>query len=109
MRESPAIDLIDALLGAGASVTAFDPQAMQAARRVFGDRIGYAANPYEALDGAEALAIVTEWLVFRNPDFEQIRSRLRQPIVVDGRNLYDPAKMRRLGFRYFGIGRGEPR
>lgn len=107
MRESPAIDLVEALLTAGARVRAFDPQAMQSARRIFGERIVFAADPYEALDGADALAIVTEWLVFRNPDFGEIRSRLKQPIVVDGRNLYDPARMRRLGFRYYGIGRGE--
>jgi len=107
MRESPAIDLVEALLAAGARVRAFDPQAMQSARRIFGERIAFAADPYDALVGAEALAIVTEWLVFRNPDFDAIRSRLKQPIVVDGRNLYDPAKMRRLGFRYYGIGRGD--
>lgn len=107
MRESPSIDLVEALLAAGARVRAFDPQAMQAARRIFGERVVFAADPYDALVGADALAIVTEWLQFRNPDFDEIRSRLKQPIVVDGRNLYDPAKMRRLGFRYFGIGRGE--
>jgi UDPglucose 6-dehydrogenase len=107
VRESPAIELVRGLLDAGASVAAHDPQAMGSARRVLGDRVTYVADPYEALRDADALAIMTEWLAFRNPDFEVVKARLRRPVVVDGRNLYDPAKMRRLGFRYFGIGRGE--
>jgi len=109
MRESPAIPLIDALVAARAVVNAFDPQAMDVARGRFGDRIRYAADPYEALAGADALVIVTEWLVFRNPDFARIKASLRQPLIVDGRNLYEPARMRSLGFRYLGIGRGEGR
>jgi UDPglucose 6-dehydrogenase len=107
MRESPAIPLVERLLGEGASVAAHDPQAMTTARHVFGDRIAYAADPYTALAGADALVIVTEWLVFRNPDFALIKDRLRQPVIVDGRNLFEPDRMRALGFRYFGIGRGE--
>jgi UDPglucose 6-dehydrogenase len=107
MRESPSIPLIEGLLADGATVAAFDPQAMHTGRQVFGDRIGYAADPYDALAGADALAIVTEWLVFRNPDFTRMKQGLRQPIVVDGRNLYEPRKMAALGFRYVGIGRGE--
>jgi UDPglucose 6-dehydrogenase len=106
VRESPAIELVRGLLDAGASVAAHDPQAMGSARRLFGDRVVYVADPYDALRDADALAIMTEWLAFRNPDFEVMKARLRRPIVVDGRNLYDPEKMRRLGFRYFGIGRG---
>jgi UDPglucose 6-dehydrogenase len=80
---------------------------MTTARAVFGDRITYAADPYAALDGADALVIVTEWLVFRNPDFALIKQRLRRPVIVDGRNLFEPARMGALGFRYFAIGRGE--
>jgi UDPglucose 6-dehydrogenase len=107
MRASPALSLIERLLAEGASVAAHDPQAMTTARSVFGERITYAVDPYAALDGADALVIVTEWLVFRNPDFPQIRKQLRQPVIVDGRNLFEPDRMRALGFRYFGIGRGE--
>lgn len=105
MRESPAVALIDALLAAGASVRAHDPEAMTVARGVWGDRIVYATDPYHALDGADALAVVTEWLVYRTPDFDRIRATLRRPVVVDGRNLYEPARMARLGFQYAGIGR----
>jgi len=107
MRESPAVPLVEGLLKEGARVAAFDPQAMQTARQMFGDRIRYAADPYDALQGADALAIVTEWLVFRNPDFVRMKEVLRQPIVVDGRNLYEPRKMAALGIRYVGVGRGE--
>jgi UDPglucose 6-dehydrogenase len=107
IRESPALAVVRALLDAGASVAAHDPQALEQARRELGDRIAYVADPYEALQDADALAIMTEWLAFRNPDFEVMKSRLRRGVIVDGRNLYDPEKMRRLGFRYYGIGRGE--
>ena len=105
MRESPSIPLIEGLLAAGARVQAHDPKAMETARAVFGDRVMYAADPYSAVHGADALAIVTEWLVYRNPDFDRVKSLLRQALVVDGRNLYDPARMRALGFTYHGIGR----
>ena len=105
MRESPSIPLIEGLLTAGARVQAHDPKAMETARAVFGDRVMYAADPYSAVHGADALAIVTEWLVYRNPDFDRVKSLLRQALVVDGRNLYDPARMRALGFTYHGIGR----
>ncbi len=105
MRESPSIPLVEGLLAAGARVQAHDPKAMETAREVFGDRVMYAADPYSAAHGADALAIVTEWLVYRNPDFDRVKSLLRQPLVVDGRNLYDPVRMRALGFTYHGIGR----
>jgi UDPglucose 6-dehydrogenase len=105
MRESPSIPLIENLLREGVTVRAHDPKAASAAREVFGDRIAYAADPYRALEGADALAIVTEWLVYRNPDFERLKQALKTPVVVDGRNLYDPQRMRALGFTYFGIGR----
>lgn len=106
MREAPAIPLVEGILAAGGTVSAHDPKAAEVARGIFGDRIDYARDPYEAVEGADALAIVTEWLVYRNPDFERIRGALREPVVVDGRNLFDPGKMARLGFRYASIGRG---
>ena len=93
MRESPALTLIDDLLAAGASVVGHDPEAMKEARRRLGDRIGYAKSNYDALAGADALAVVTEWNEYRHPDFARMRAALKRPIVVDGRNLYDPAKM----------------
>ena len=105
MRESPALPLLDGILAAGGSVRAHDPKAMEVARELYGDRIGYAGDPYDALAGADALVILTEWLVYRNPDFERMRTLLRRPLVLDGRNLYDPERMTRLGFEYHGIGR----
>ena len=106
MRESPAVSLVDALLDAGAHVRAHDPQAMHVARGIWGDRVAFLDDPYEALDGADALAVVTEWLVYRNPDFQRIRTALREPVLIDGRNLYAPDRMRELGFRHATIGRG---
>jgi UDPglucose 6-dehydrogenase len=105
MREAPSIPLIEALLAAGASVRAYDPEAMKVARRMFGDRITYAASNYDALEGADALAIVTEWNEFRRPDFARARSLMRSPVVFDGRNLFTPAQMKQNGFRYYSIGR----
>jgi UDPglucose 6-dehydrogenase len=105
MREAPSRVLIEALLDAGAAVTAYDPVAMHEARRIFGDRIAYAEQPLSALDDADALAIVTEWKEFRSPDFTEIKTRLKQPLVFDGRNLYEPALVRDAGLEYFAIGR----
>jgi UDPglucose 6-dehydrogenase len=105
IRESAAIDLVDALLEKGASVAVFDPQAMEPARNRFGDRVRYATDPYDALTGADGLAVATEWLVFRNPDFDRIKASMAGDVLVDGRNLYDPDQMRGLGFLYQGIGR----
>ena len=105
IRESPAIPLIEGLLAHGARVQAHDPHAMDNARALFGERITYAHDPYAAARGADALVIVTEWLVYRNPDFERLRSVLAGRVLVDGRNLYDPARMRALGFQYSSIGR----
>ncbi len=105
VRESPAIPLIEGLLAAGAAVSAHDPRAGPSARARFGERIAYAADPYEALDGASALVIVTEWLVYRTPDFERMRRLMRRPLVVDGRNLYQPGRMRAHGFEYRTVGR----
>jgi UDPglucose 6-dehydrogenase len=106
MRESPAIPLIEGLLAAGARVQTHDPKATDTARMIFGDRVMYAADPYSAAHGADALALMTEWLVYRNPDFERVRRLLRRPLLIDGRNLYDPDRMATLGFEYHGIGRG---
>jgi UDPglucose 6-dehydrogenase len=106
MRESPTVPLIDGLLAAGARVQTHDPKATDSARLIFGDRVMYAADPYSAAHGADALAIMTEWLVYRNPDFERVRKLVRRPLLIDGRNLYDPDRMATLGFEYHGIGRG---
>ncbi|MGH7548185.1 MAG: UDP-glucose dehydrogenase family protein [Gemmatimonadales bacterium] len=106
MRESPALVLVEALLGAGAYVRVHDPAALDAARHRFGDRVAYADHAYDALRGAAALAIVTEWLEYRNPDFARVKQLLSRPLIVDGRNLYDPGRLARLGFTYDSIGRG---
>ncbi len=105
MRESPAIPLIEGLLERGATVLAHDPHAMDTARALFADRVTYARDPYAAAHGASALVVVTEWLVYRTPDFERLRAELARPLVVDGRNLYEPARMAALGFEYHAIGR----
>jgi UDPglucose 6-dehydrogenase len=106
MRESPSIPLIEGLLAAGARVQTHDPKATDSARLIFGDRVMYAADPYSAAHGADAVAVMTEWLVYRNPDFERVRKLVRRPLLIDGRNLYDPDRMATLGFEYHGIGRG---
>ncbi len=107
MREAPSRRVVADLLARGASVCVYDPVAMAEARRIFGaePRIVYAESPAAALDGADALVIVTEWKEFRSPDFDEMKRRLKAPLVFDGRNLYDPAQMRASGIRYFAIGR----
>jgi UDPglucose 6-dehydrogenase len=105
MREAPAIPLIESLLSAGASVQAFDPEAIRVAKGIFGSRITYAASGYDAVKGADALAIVTEWNEFRRPDFGRVRSLMRSPVVFDGRNLFTPIHMKQNGFTYYSIGR----
>jgi UDPglucose 6-dehydrogenase len=105
VRESPALVLVEQLLAAGAHVRVHDPAATASARRHLGDRVTYATSAYDAVEGAAALAIVTEWLEYRNPDFERIRQALSRRLIVDGRNLYDPQRMARLGFIYESIGR----
>ena len=105
MREAPSLVLIAQLLEHGATVTAHDPAAMKEARHKLGDRIAFAETNYEALPDADALVVVTDWNEYRHPDFARIRSMLRRPIVIDGRNLYNADKMRRLGFTYDSIGR----
>ena len=106
MREAPAIRVVDGLLQAGARVRAFDPEAMQEARRRYCDRLEYGANNYEVAAGADAVLILTEWNEFRSPDFPRLKELLHRPVVFDGRNLYDPAVMRQHGFIYYSIGRG---
>jgi UDPglucose 6-dehydrogenase len=118
MREAPSRVLMEALWAAGARVRAYDPVAMGEAGRLYADRVGdgsgdpapapltLCASAAEALEGADALAIATEWQEFRSPDFDLLRERLSAPVIFDGRNLYDPALMARLGFAYYGIGRG---
>ncbi len=107
MREASSRRLMESLWEAGAEVRAFDPKAMEETRRIYGERQGLTLcdSPESVLDGADALAIVTEWNLFRSPDFELIRERLAAPVIFDGRNLYDPADMARLGFTYYAIGR----
>jgi len=107
MRDAPSRVVVAELLRRGATVTAYDPVAMTEAERIFGDepRLSFAGRPKSALDGADALVIVTEWKEFRSPDFDAIKTRLKQPVVFDGRNLYDPTLVRALEIEYFSIGR----
>jgi UDPglucose 6-dehydrogenase len=105
MREAPSLTIIDQLLAHGAEVRAHDPEALKEARKFYGDRITYNANQYEILNDADALVIITDWSEYRNPDFERIMAELRQPLVIDGRNLYKPDRMRLAGFRYVPLGR----
>ena len=105
MREAPAVPLIQALLGDGASVLAYDPEAAKVAREIFGDRVTFANSNYDAIKDADALAIVTEWNEFRHPDFTRMKSLMRTPVVFDGRNLFTPEQMKLNGFTYYSIGR----
>jgi UDPglucose 6-dehydrogenase len=105
MREAPAIALVHALLEKGAKLQVYDPEAMKVARGLFGQKVTYAAKSYDALRGADALAIVTEWHEFREPDFARMRKVMRTPVVFDGRNIYQPQQMKAHGFTYYSIGR----
>jgi len=109
MREAPSRTLIEALWAAGAKVRAYDPVASHEAQRIFGERkdLAIVNSATEALEGADALAIVTEWQEFRSPDFEAIKTQLAQPVIFDGRNLYDPGFVKRFGLNYYAIGRGD--
>ena len=106
VREAPALTVVSRLVEMGASVKAYDPQAMGTARQELGElpRLSYVASCYEAVEGAEALIISTEWTSFREPDFERMKSLMKQPVIFDGRNLYNPVKIAQLGFQYFYIG-----
>jgi UDPglucose 6-dehydrogenase len=105
MRESPSLPLIDAVLAAGGKVVAHDPAAMEEAHRRLGDRIEYASTNYDALTGADALVIVTDWNEYRHPDFGRMKDSLARPVIIDGRNLYAPEKLSALGFIYRSFGR----
>lgn len=104
MREAPAITIIDALLTHGAKVVAFDPKAMDTARRIFSDKITYATNAYDALRGADALLLLTEWNEFRRPDFEKIKALSKTPVIIDGRNQYDKKSLKSMGIEYISFG-----
>ena len=107
IREAPALTLIDSLLAAGASVRTHDPEAMENVKAIYGNKLHYADRPYGALEGADGLAIVTEWPEFRNPDFDLIKKLLNGSVIFDGRNIYDEHKLAAAGFTYYGIGRGK--
>jgi UDPglucose 6-dehydrogenase len=105
MREAPAVPLIKSLLDAGATVAAYDPEAAKVARSIFGEAVDLKDKNYDALAGADALAIVTEWHEFREPDWTRIKKLLRTPVIFDGRNIYNPEQLRGLGFTYYSMGR----
>jgi UDPglucose 6-dehydrogenase len=105
LRMAPALSLIDELLAEGAVVVAHDPVAMPLAERIYGDRVRFSEDPYACAEGADALFLVTEWNEFRQPDFARIRAAMARPLLFDGRNIWNPIKLRELGFTYFGIGR----
>src|SRR5688572_9766603 len=105
MREAPALEVVEGLLERGAAVRVYDPEAMEVAHTHFGDRVTYCKGNYEAVDGADALLILTEWQPFRRPDLDRMRTLMRSPIIVDGRNLFQPSKLREEGFEYYSIGR----
>jgi UDPglucose 6-dehydrogenase len=107
IREAPALQLIEALTSEGAIMVAYDPEAMANVKKLVGDKIQYAANPYDALVGADALIIATEWSEFRTPDFDRIGETLQQKVIFDGRNLFDVKQMKALGYHYESIGRGQ--
>jgi UDPglucose 6-dehydrogenase len=105
MRDAPAISIIETILEHGGSVAAYDPEAMEEAKRIFGTRIQLFPNNYGCLEGADALLVVTEWQAFRNPNFERMKSLMSQPVIFDGRNIYDSENLRELGFTYYGVGK----
>jgi len=105
MRDAPSLTLIEELLRLGATVCAHDPAAMNEARHKLGDRVDFAETNYDALAGADALVVVTDWNEYRHPDFSRVKEAMRRPVIIDGRNLYDPVKMQDLGFNYHSIGR----
>jgi UDPglucose 6-dehydrogenase len=108
MREAPSVPLIRALVSDGARVRAFDPEATREAKAQLSDvdgQVTFCRKSYEACEGADALVLVTEWNEFREPDFDRIKNLLKTPVVFDGRNIYNPETLRKLGFTYFGVGR----
>jgi UDPglucose 6-dehydrogenase len=109
IREAPALVLIEELLAANVTLRVHDPAAMANVRRIMGNQVVYCDRPYEALEGADGLAIITEWQEFRNPDFEAMRRLMRRPVIFDGRNLYEPQTVSGQGFIYYSIGRQSPK
>lgn len=105
MREAPAIEVIEGLVGKGARVQASDPVALEVASKIFGNRVKLCENMYDAVEGADALCVVTEWNEFRHPDFDRLKKAMKQPVIFDGRNVFDPKAMRERGFTYYGVGR----
>ena len=105
MREAPSLTIIENLLAMGAKVRAHDPEALKEAKKYFGDRIEYSTNQYEILSGCDALAVITDWSEYRNPDFDRIKESLKSPVIVDGRNLYKPDRMKLAGITYIPLGR----
>ena len=105
IREAPALYIIDALLKAGCKIQAFDPEAMENVKELYGDKISFVENQYEAVENSDFLVIATEWQVFRTPDFNRMKSLIADKVIFDGRNLYDLEDMKKLGIRYESIGR----
>ena len=104
MREAPSVVIIEKLLAQGAKVLAHDPVAMNEAKHSLGDKITYCAKQEDALNNADALLIVTEWPEFRSPDFEEVKNKLTEAVIFDGRNIYDAEELKSMGFKYYGIG-----
>jgi UDPglucose 6-dehydrogenase len=105
IREAPALEIIEVLLHEGATVAAFDPEAMNNVKNIFGDKISFCETPYDCLPNADALIIATEWNEFRTPDFDKMLSTLKEPVIFDGRNVFDVVAMEKKGFHYESIGR----
>jgi UDPglucose 6-dehydrogenase len=105
MRDAPVIPIIEKLLELGASIAAYDPEAMDEAKRILGSRIQLCATNYACLEGADALLLITEWQAFRNPNFERMKGMMRQPVIFDGRNVYEPQNLQEFGFAYYGVGK----
>jgi len=105
IREASSLILIEQLLAAGAKIKSYDPAAMDEAKRQIGDRIEFCSDPYEAIAGADAMALMTEWSEFHLPEFNRMAELMKSKVIFDGRNIYDPAELKRLGFTYYGIGR----
>ena len=106
MRNAPAIDILERLHADGATISAYDPEATETARAVLGKKIKYKKDKYAALKGADALVILTDWDEFKKPDWSKVRRLLNSPIIIDGRNMYDPKEMEKRGFVYHSVGRG---
>ena len=105
MRDAPSIKIIESLLSDGATIVAYDPEAMEEAKKIFGARVQLASNNYGCVEGADALLIITEWQAFRHPNFERMKAMMHDAVIFDGRNIYDPGPLRQLGFTYYSVGR----